>query len=46
MKKNLFVIPVTEFFELEFKRDLLTGSPTFNSVNGTEEVNDGGDEDF
>lgn len=47
IKKQLYIIPETEVLEVRFEGNFCGTNPTtFNSVNGTEEIGDGGDEDF
>ena len=43
-----YLAPEAEILVVRFEGNLLNGSPTptFNSVNGTEELFDAGDEDF
>lgn len=45
-KKLLYENPSAELLVVRFEDNFLQSGPTFNSVNNTEELLDGGDENF
>lgn len=46
MSKNFYEKPSTELLVVRFEEGILTGSPTFSSSYGTEEMTNGGEENF
>lgn len=45
-KKQLYSAPEAELLVVRFEENFLQSGPTFNTVNNTEELLDGGDENF
>lgn len=44
--KTTYERPTTDLLVIRFEQNILSYTPTFSSTYGTEEMSDGGEEDF
>ena len=44
--KEAYASPICELLVIRFEQNIMSYTPTFSSTYGTEEMSDGGEEDF